>query len=61
LPKNKEIITFLHYGSIETLGIDTSHIEIEDDVGGYGVPYFQYFYLGQVGTVSFYGCIGHLT
>ena len=38
-------VTFLNYGSIETLGIDTSHIEVKDDVGGiggYGVPYFQY-------------------
>ena len=37
--------TFLHYRSIKILGIDTSRLEIRDDVGGvggYGIPYFQF-------------------
>jgi hypothetical protein len=37
--------TFLPYTSIEKLNIDTSKVEIRDDVGGvggYGVPYFKY-------------------
>jgi hypothetical protein len=37
--------TFLHYRSIDILGIDISHIEVQDDVGGiggYGVPYFRH-------------------
>ncbi|MBC8457415.1 MAG: hypothetical protein H8D67_05400 [Deltaproteobacteria bacterium] len=37
--------TFLHYRSIDILGIDISHIEVRDDVGGiggYGVPYFRH-------------------
>ena len=36
--------TFLHYRSIKILGIDTSLLEIRDDVGGvggYGIPYFR--------------------
>ena len=37
--------TFLHYESIDILGIDTSGIDVRDDVGGvggYGVPYFKH-------------------
>ncbi|OEU55172.1 MAG: hypothetical protein BA871_12545 [Desulfuromonadales bacterium C00003096] len=37
--------TFLHYRSIKILGIDTSRLEIRDDVGGvggYGIPYFRF-------------------
>ncbi len=37
--------TFFHYRSINILGIDTSQLEILDDVGGvggYGIPYFHW-------------------
>jgi len=37
--------TFFHYRSINILGIDTSHLEILDDVGGvgrYSIPYFHW-------------------
>jgi hypothetical protein len=37
--------TFLHYRSIRILCIDTSRLEIRDDVGGiggYGIPYFRF-------------------
>lgn len=37
--------TFLPYRSVEILGIDTSRLEVRDDVGGvggYGIPYFRF-------------------
>ncbi len=38
-------VTFLPYGAIQSLEIDTSKVTIKDDVGGvggYGIPYFEY-------------------
>ena len=37
--------TFFHHRSIAILGIDTSHLEVRNDVGGIGgfeVPYFRW-------------------
>ena len=38
-------VTFLHYGSLDELAIDTSNLEVYDDVGGVGgkdVPYIKF-------------------
>lgn len=38
-------VTFLHYGCLDELGIDTSNLEVYDDVGGVGgkdVPYIKF-------------------
>lgn len=44
-PHRDPFINYIHYRSIDILGIDTSRIEVRDDVGGvggYGVPYFRH-------------------
>jgi len=38
-------VTFLHYGSLDELAIDTSNLEVYDDIGGVGgkdVPYIKF-------------------